>query len=350
MLAVGTTVSPRVAGIGNEVFPWAKAYLLARELGGVVVDPPWQLSPHRYGKSLRASPAMLARYLRGQLGPHVEITREVLEATGETDYRAALRVLRRERFFEARDARFAVVDNTGMYGGYPAIVGARAWLRAKLLSAEPQVRAIQRVFDMHDQVVVGVHIRAGDFASTSSQSLVGQFNVRLPFSWYASVISALDDALDGRGVFCVVSTDDLGELSSFFASLEGRVRFMGGTAVEDLATLQASDLLVCSISSFSLLGAFLSSAPYVWPNEQITVEQGWASIWGAEAGGAGASATSQNRARVQDLMSPVVPRGFVIGEGGSIPRALTQLVLQSAEARRRSTDLIYYGTYQSGRA
>ena len=56
----------------------------------------------------------------------------------------------------------------------------------------------------------------------------------------------------------------------------------GGCAdASDLLLLASADLLVCSLSSYSLTAAWLGAMPYLWLRDQLHDDDGWLSMWGA---------------------------------------------------------------------
>lgn len=58
---------------------------------------------------------------------------------------------------------------------------------------------------------------------------------------------------------------------------------MSGSPTSDLSIMARADLLVCSVSSFSMLAAFLSEGEYVWYAPHLTRVSGRGYIWPPES-------------------------------------------------------------------
>ena len=104
--------------------------------------------------------------------------------------------------------------------------------------------------------------------------------------------------------------------------------------------LASCDLLVCSVSSFSMLASFLSDQPYLWFEPQLTPVDDFVTIWGGEA--------SQRREGSLTRQALALRSGHVRWRGTPIPASgrvtLTASDLVKPEGgwdRRR--DLLYYG-------
>src|SRR5262249_48648977 len=118
-------------------------------------------------------------------------------------------------------------------------------------------------------VTVGLHVRRGDFGVQPPAP--GTFNRPVPTTWFCSVVRSLQGQLpDAAHAVCTDAGDaELPELTA----LPGvhLVRGSGpAAAIQELAVLASCDLLVCSVSSFSMLAAFLSDRPYLWYRPQLT--------------------------------------------------------------------------------
>ena len=112
----------------------------------------------------------------------------------------------------------------------------------------------------------------------------------------------------------------------------------------DLLAMASADLLVCSVSSFSLWGAFLSRAPYLWFAPQLQEERGTLSLWGHEPmQRPPAGATARFRVQVAEESAACLPRGVPVTEHGEIPRNLLTRLELGLDSRRTATDLALYG-------
>ena len=247
---------------------------------------------------------------------------------------------------EDRDRHRSAVVNEGMWGGFAAVDAARTFVRRYLSTSRGAARNIQvlRSRLRPHVLLVGVHVRAGDFTPAASATQYdGGWNDALPMDWYLGVCGALRKLLGDRVQFLVLGGDPGGPSGTIARELgaltTSRERY---TDVSDLVLLSTSDLLVCSVSAFSLAAAWLSDSPYLWPRAQLHDENGWLSIWGAEAAQS-TGLTKTNRLSLAGAAELPPARGMPIGWDGSLPASLEQALSAPRGAWDKRSDLIYYG-------
>lgn len=334
----------RGAGLGNELVPWSRAFLAAQVLGARCLPPAFGLNARGYGRHF-GTPRwdwLLHRALKAGL-PRVDFTEADYLAHGGGDVVQALR-----RFADAQGLarrRAWVLVTRGMWGGLHHIAAARDFVRATLYRSRYAPANLLRLRERLDPTrpVVGVHVRMGDFAAPLPPGEYrGRFNVSLPLDWYRRVMDSVREQLAGRVQFLLLSDARPEQLAAlrpgpdcvFTADLPH-------ADCSDLLALAASDLIVCSISSFSVWAAFLSDAPYLWygPNLHRHPE-GFLSIWGHEPGQQAADSPTQQALRACAAGAPG-GRAWAVGHDGQVPAgALAQL----AERRRSAAaDLVRYG-------
>lgn len=340
--SVGKQISPRGAGLGNEVFPWAKAYLGAEALGLRCVNPAWRLNPRRYDKYLGGTLLDSAKYIAAQSLPSVEITSKMYHSTGQTDYFEALGKLRQGSI----DRRFPVlVHSSGMSGGYLAIRRAKGFLQHALLGSPDAILARAELDSTEDPTVrVAVHVRGGDFQASGVVARSG-FNQTLPLEWYRSQLETLTSSL-ALPIKIFLATDSPSpKVTEGLTIGDTSPREIGSSSISDLAVLAHCDILISSVSSFSMLAAFLSDAPYVWHREQLHESGGWLSIWGHESEdeGGGPTRKSQSESEVNPIGRN---RGLAHAMKPAWPSGMIQYLEQRALMRVTSSDLIHYGVIQ----
>lgn len=337
-------ITPRGAGLGNEVFPWAKAYLGARALGLREVAPPWMINRRRYDRDFGGSLGGTAKYMAIRGLPTIEITREDVVGTGAVDYLDAMQMLR-PTILSRREP--VVLHGSGMHGGYLGIRRARAYLRRAILGAESAVRAHELIDEIEpSRVRIGVHFRGGaDFAETDGVK-PGVFNSRLPIEWYESVVQSLAKQLAMQVEVLLASDTESAELAEALAIGGRHPARVASTSVGDLAALAHSDIIVSSVSSFSMLAIFLSNAAYVWHADNLGVDGGWASIWGHEAQEDGGGPTLRNK-ELELTSRARTYRGIPQGAQPVWSDGVLRRLRDSAAARKLSSDLIYYGVVPS---
>lgn len=340
------SVSGRGAGLGNELYPWAKSWLAAQVIGGRALSPAFGLNERQYWRYFDTSRLdwLTHRALLASL-PRYRFTEEDYLSTGEQDFRKALEVFA-DRLGWREKSLFAL-EVGGMWGGHLAIREARDFVLAKLYSARGSAENLTdwRTRLNPEKLVVAVHIRAGDFKPAEAQfDYRGCFNRAIPLDWYLRVCEQLQHMLGDRVQFQLLTDGSATALAPFIERFSPVTGFHQRDSVcSDLLAMASADLLVCSISSFSLWGAFLSNAPYLWFAPQLHEQGGYLSIWGHErAQQAGNGPGVRFRAELAGNPS-ASPRGLPVGWQGVLPESLAGQLQQQALSRRTATDLSMYG-------
>lgn len=335
--SVGELLSRRGAGLGNEVFPWAKAYLGARALGLQSVDPPWRLNSRRYDRELGTGSWDSVKYCALRAMPAHRVGAEALDV--DSDYFVAMQALAPK----LPHRKPVLLHTSGMAGGYLAIRRAAPYLRHSLLAA-PDARKVLETqqADAPVSLRVGVHIRAGDFDS-GDVVRPGLFNVALPLAWFESVLTSLQSRTTLPIEVFLASDTPTAQVREA-ATVAGRPPTMlGSNSVGDLAALTTCDLIVSSISSFSMLAIFLSDVPYVWHEPHLSEQGGWLSIWGHEDGvGGGSGATERSRSHIA-IDGSTFGRGVALGYEPQWPTSFIQFLEMRAAQRDLRRDLLAYG-------
>lgn len=326
--SVAVATGLRGAGLGNEAFSLAKAYIGSQVLDANLVEQPWILNRRGYWRDLGPN-------IRTPLAARWAVRRGVREFDHHDprhpwDYSLSMQALA-----ERLPAEFVVRHTSGMKGGYLAIAAARDFLRQRLI---PDVEP-----DPGHDTRIGVHVRLGDFQR--GVITPGAFNVALPISWTIHAVESLLRAIAPERPSIVVHTDapsNSPEISALMRAFLGyNIRRVNEGLLGDLRSLATCTVLVPSVSSFSTLALFLSDASYVWPREQLVEDDGWLSIWGAEPDvrrGPTAAAI-----RHVERCEPTVPRGVALAEGEKVDLSGWLERRRSGAASQRQSDLIMFG-------
>jgi len=335
--------APLKVGLANELTVIAKAHLAARALGIPMVRPTWGWNRRPYWRYFSYSrldivwPELATRIRRV-----VTFTEADYRATGVLDYGAAVASWARDR--ELVGTRTAIV-NEGMWGGKVAVEEAREFVRAFMRCSRWTSSNIEsfRRRRTPGRRLVAVHVRLGDFAApVDPREYRHAWNVALPLEWYRHVCRELRAVLDDVD-FLVLSDDPAAAapLVSEFDALTTTDRRR--TDISDLLLLSSADVIVCSISSFSLVAAWLGEGRYVWPREQMDEQGAWLSLWGhqpAQKDGL----TAQNRSALA-AMGDARPhgRGVAVAWGSPLPVEFVDDLRAHRRCADRRADLIYYG-------
>jgi hypothetical protein len=338
--SIGEQISRQGAGLGNEIFPWAKAHLGAAVFGLTCVDPPWRLNPRRYDRDFGGGLGDSAKYLLAGAAPSVRVTAGMVRATAQLDYVEALRHLAPSI---ERRTRLTLAHASGMTGGYLAIRRARGFLQGKILGSRVAVTADASYPGVgRPSLRIGVHVRGGDFSQEPIAS--GSFNTAISLDWYRDVVGSLLDQLTIPGdVFLATDTNARSTRDALTFHGKSPVEARGGP-LADLTMLSKCDIIVSSISSFALLAVFLSDSPYVWHRDQLDDHGGWLSIWGHEGDSAGGRPTAELR---RAGASVSFGRGIPQGRVPAWPDRLVALLEDRARLRNLSGDLMYFGSVRA---
>lgn len=337
-------VTGRGAGLGNELVPWARSFLASQVLGARSLMPAFGLNGRRYWRHF-GTPRydwIQHRLLKAAL-PVVRFAEADYLEHGGGDVVTALR-----RFADANhlfERSAYVLATSGMWGGLRHIAAAREYVAAQLYLSRFAAANLLRLRERLDPALptVGIHVRMGDFAAAMEpESYRGRFNVSLPLDWYRRVAESIHAQLQGKVQFLIVSDAPPDKLTALTRGLP--CVFSGDmpdSDCSDLLALADADLLVCSVSSFSVWAAFLSKRPYIWygPNLHLHPD-GFASIWGHEAGQQAAGSPTR-LAIANALEESSASRAWAVAHDGQVPAGLLTQLLQYRTSP--DTDLVQYG-------
>lgn len=239
-------------GLGNLLFPWARATIAARDHQLVPIEPTWpQLKPghflrgesdyRTYCRLFRTTPNSITGlkklWLLCRLPRLPEIALQHPEALPKGPF---------------------IVQLYGMDQLFKPLLGEHVFIKEKLLEIVLPEHRQGLNSDLSGQV--GLHVRRGDF----SKSLRA-----VPISWYCDVVDALTDNLGENVGFSVFSDGSAEELAPLVAKPNVSVCSFG-SSIADLLALSRCRLLVGTAgSTFSMWAAFLGRMPTVWPHQKF---------------------------------------------------------------------------------
>lgn len=229
------------AGLGNLLFPWARAELLAKKYNGYLIAPTWRnlkLGPilrrekdfRTYGdvfKHRSIKKFMQDAYVKNKLRTH-HITEE--------DFLASL--------------GYGLVEVEGMGNYFSDITHGKEYLKERLIeiSIDPPTKSIDGI---------AMHIRMGDFQEIKEEKY--SRNSRIALEWFVKEAYRLRDILGNQDI--IIFTDDTsGRVKKEFEVIENIKFAPVATAIQDILKLSSANHIVCSNSTFSLWAVFLSDA------------------------------------------------------------------------------------------
>jgi len=345
--SIPVTHGLRGSGLGNEVIPWAKAFIASQEFGLRLIHPAWGLNRRGYRRDFRTSRAdWIGRTTLKIALPTVRITERMVHETGEDDYALALRALAPELNLPRRSP--VVTLHEGMSGGDYGIQRARGFLHHELLRPRHVAQDLYLISKDLDpeRLTIAFHVRAQDFRVESSGPVPGQFSMALPSEWYEAVLSNFDKNFGDAAQYLIFSDARESPLLKALSRYKGVVTppERPQPLLSDLFSMVNADALVCSVSSFSMLAAFLSDKPYLWFAPHLNDHGGWRSLWGHEEWQQPPDGlTARNIAMSAASPEPIFARGVPVGVDGQLSSHLLELLQRRASLKRRRNDLLYYG-------
>jgi hypothetical protein len=340
-------VQGRGAGLGNELIPWARSFLAAQMLGAKCLTPAFGMNTRRYWRHF-GTPRydFVVNRAIEKLLPVVRYTEADFLRHGGGDFVNAFAPFAEEHKLHNRGPYVLVTD--GMWGGFRHIAKARDFVYSTLYQsrfAAKNLLAVQRRLDPA-KITVGMHVRLGDFGAvpTELSAYQGKFNLALPLQWYRNIATSLVRELGDKVQFLIVSDGTAEQLAPLLQGLSAvTTSDLPDSDCSDLLALANTDLLVCSVSSFSATAAYLSKAPYLWfePNLQKH-PQGFYSIWGHEP--EQIKKTSPTQQALREAGERLLQgRGMAVDMLGNLPMRLASDLIANKERLLQERDLIQYG-------
>jgi hypothetical protein len=341
-------------GLGNELVPWARAFLASQLLDARLLPPAFGLNRRAYWRDFRTAPDdWIYHRAIERLLPAVHFTEKDWLEHGGDDVVTALRSFAAARQLQRRAAYVLVTE--GLWGGFHHVQAARDFMRSTLYQSRFAARNLLRLRARIDpgKVLVGMHVRLGDFRPPSPLADYRlTANVSLPLEWFCNIAASLQAQLGDGLQFLLVSDgtqQQLRKLLDVFPCIS--TGDLPDRDCSDALALADCDLLVCSASTYSHLAAFLSDSPYIWfaPNLFRHPEGCYS------AGNPAADLARPDSARMRALreftQATAAPgsaggwtaRGIGLGIEGMVPAALIRTLQQRWAWRRWQSDLMRGG-------
>jgi hypothetical protein len=350
-VCIPETFGRRGAGLGNELFPWAKAFLASQALGARLMHPAWGLNQRNYHRDFGTNRLdWLQQGVIKLAMPTVHFDEAAYRATGKDDYQQAVAEFAAAEGLDRR--RHFVFAASGMWGGFQSIRKARVFVLSELLKARCAVENVHAILGQAHagKALIAVHIRRGDFLNLRGEAdYCGQFNVALPLQWYLATCESIKRSCGDQVQFLLLTDASQHEVQPFIDAFQPLTTFhLRQTACSDLLLMALADCIVCSVSSYSMWGAFLSNAPYIWFASNLQNHEGYGSLWGhesAQKGPSGATALNLDRIRKSGkiFLELSAGRGIPVDFSGAVPMSFCEKILATVRARAIENDLIFYG-------
>jgi hypothetical protein len=255
------------AGIGNCLYVYFHAVVLAKQANGRIIAPTWssvKIGPllrmerglRRYGTMFRAHPDEVHGPIKAvRLASMWPRRNRIQLGTGQP--------------VSIAPAGLTIIQ--AMEFSFEGLHQHRAMIRDRLLevlATPPDVRPNWGAGDY-----AAVHIRLGDFVPTQpDQIMTGRVqNMRISLAWYERVIRRVRSVFPDLPIH-IFSDGREQELAEILA-LKGVSLRRELTDIADLLSLAQAKLLIGSNSTFSRWAAFLGDMPSIWLKTKLLPEQ-----------------------------------------------------------------------------
>jgi len=334
-------------GLGNELVPWARAFLASQVLNARLLPPAFGLNRREYWRHFGTAPDdwIYNRALE-RLLPVVEFTEADWLEHGGDDVATALRGFAAARGLQRRSAYVLVTE--GLWGGFHHVQAAREFMRATLYQSRFAAGNLLRLRERidPDKILVGMHVRLGDFRAPGDARDTRTGNVSLPLDWFCNIADSLRAQLADGLQFLLVSDGTPAQLQPLMQRIPciTSADLPDGDCSDALA-LADSDLLVCSASTYSHLAAFLSDSPYIWFAPNLYRHPEGCYFAGNPEADLQRSDSPRSRAlrEFKAHRDDWPARGFALDHDGQVPGALIEQLRQRHARRRWQADILRGG-------
>lgn len=255
-------------GLAHSILAWARCVVWCHNSGATMLAPHW---------------------FRFRLGPYIRREydkREYFRLFKHDGYIQGWERLSHLLFSNKIDSEMNLPDKT-FKSNFPTVVVFRNALADNEKKHFHKIRGYQdlllyqlkkitreQYLPMPTKVpFIAIHVRLGDFKKNVKLDVArqGLHNVRLPVSWYASILVGLRQKTGLKLPAIVFSDGEYNELSPLL-QLPGVNRAPVQSSITDLLSISDSQILISSGSGFSTWGSFLGQVPRICFPGQKTVD------------------------------------------------------------------------------
>ncbi len=268
------------SGLGNLLFPWARAEIFRTQHGLPMLAPQW--TQPKVGPLLRREKDL--RYYTNLFGNGDYISGPLrlwnlarLQRVHETALKSSGTLPLAEELDTSTHPPHSagLIVFSGMKGLFEPLMDHRDLIRSKLMAlvSEPVHDEIRREPPGYD---VSMHIRRGDKPPLAFGEEIGARTGRsVSLRWYVNVVEHLKARLGSHLKVRVFSDGGDEELKPLLA-VPGVERSVGGSALAEMLLLSKAPIVVTTAhSTFSQWSTFLEDVESVWyPNSQIAMPGG----------------------------------------------------------------------------
>lgn len=240
-------------GLGNLLFPWARAVVFAKKNNLELLNPTW--NTFKLGTFIRRERDK-RMYRRIFLDSGIKgFKKHVIECFSKK--------INATQLVNVKSSYPTILQFEGMQNQMDDIKDDYALVKDELLNIVNPKFVQLSIKNKPKQVAI--HIRLGDFQTTDSEDdlRAGKTNTRVPLKWYVNTIKKLQQQHKQSLSFTVFSDGSKEELKEVLV-LDNVELMEGGNAISDLLSLSYAPILIASNSTFSLWSSYLGRCKTIW--------------------------------------------------------------------------------------
>ncbi|MER9558736.1 alpha-1,2-fucosyltransferase [Mesorhizobium sp. M0323] len=230
-------------GLGNLLFPIARAVVGQKKLGGVMVPP--TLRQIKFGTYARREPD---KRTYGRLMEH-----RTMADWNNRFWSLFQRKVAEENFDRDKDESATIVYQ-GLGNFFHDIKQESAEICGWLVKRSRHKVDFSRCID------ISVHVRRGDFLNANGSGA----NIQIPDEWYIGALQEARKVIGGRNQRCVIFTDGpIDQIKDLSQRLGAEVD-ASPNALVSLLSMSRGRIIITSRSTFSMWAVFLGDRVAIW--------------------------------------------------------------------------------------
>lgn len=321
-------------GLGNDLIPWAKGFILAKELDAVLLHPAWGNNPRKYYKYFNTSKYDHLFYrVLCRIIPVYNFSEEDYREIGVNGFFESAKIFAEKSGI--KNKKHYILKLTGPWGAFSGLETARQFVLSCLHNTSYTQNNLYNLYKQinRDQLTVGVHVRRGDFYEPGDCEYAGKGQTSIKINWYVQLLDKIEQQIGKRKVQFILCSDGNEQELDLLTARENVIFASGleNSDISDMLILQQSDLLICSISSYSMWAAFLGDAPYIWYRPNLIEEsEGIVNRFIRSLG-------------IQSNTENGIGRAFALSDDDDLPEQLIQQLITKLQTKNTRFDLVRAG-------
>lgn len=237
-------------GLGNLLFPWARAVVASKKYGFKIIEPTWL--------QIKIGPILRGEFDFRLYGKLFLSSKVSIGGLKKIFFLAVKKKFNESVIWENPDCIKRFNDCIFIFKGlgdyFKEISEEHELVRSELLKIANPIYATGLKYDFSNCVCL--HIRRGDFKIEGWET---------PTKWFLWVMTELKEKINPDLKFKIFSDGSDEELSPILTQ-KNTERLFFGSALADLIAMSNSRILVGSYnSSFSMWASYLGHMPTIWP-------------------------------------------------------------------------------------